>query len=120
MPERIGLATPDVNESASPGEHWLALCLKWRSPRLVTEGPQVTYPNTHVTAFSRSITSNPATQNASAVPVTIRTNTILNSRRDVTKMDGNSQPSEDKKNPCKPGSVGRFLEGLERPSCSSG
>jgi hypothetical protein len=26
----------------------------------------------------------------------------LNSRRDVTKMDGNSEPSRYKKNPCKP------------------
>jgi hypothetical protein len=29
-------------------------------------------PNTHVAAFSRSMTSNEATQNASAVPATIR------------------------------------------------
>jgi hypothetical protein len=43
----------------------------------VTEGSQFTCdPKTHVAAFSRSMTSNEATQNARAVPATIRMNAI--------------------------------------------
>ena len=43
----------------------------------MTEGSQFTCdPKTHVAAFSRSMTSNEATQNARAVPATIRMNAI--------------------------------------------
>ena len=69
----------------------------------MTEGSQFTCdPNTHVAAFSRSMMSNAATQNASAVPATIRMNAILNSCRDVKEVNGTPQPSRHKKNSRKP------------------
>ena len=54
-------------------------------PRLLTGGFITLLPHTHVTAFSRSITSSDATNNASAVPATLRTNTMFELLRDVTE-----------------------------------
>jgi hypothetical protein len=86
-----------------------------RSPRLVTGGFSVHFrPNTHVAAFSRSMMSNEATHNASAVPATHTTRVPSPpqsgcmswniSRRDAAETNASPQPTRHKKNPRKPGS----------------
>jgi hypothetical protein len=58
------------------------------SPQMKTPGMRpgvfTVAPNTHVTAFSRSMMSSAAANNASAVPATIRMNAIFELLRDVT------------------------------------
>src|SRR5262249_3061547 len=69
----------------------IGTCSETENPRFVTGGLSLLRP-THVAALSRSMMSNAATQNASAVPATIRMNAIFNSWRDATETNGTRQP----------------------------